>query len=401
MPIRMRRMSVVLIVIALFTGNATAQEEEIETADELVEQNMIVTDKVNVYIGTYTDGASEGIYRAALDVNTGALSGATLVAPMTNPSFLAWHPLLKVIYAVGETDSTEERKGGLLRAYDALPSGELKVLNDVGTQGGAPCHVSVAPSGLHVAVANYSGGNAALFPVDNLGRLSEFSALVQHEGGSVDPRRQTAPHTHSVNFDLPGEILFTADLGIDQVLLYRYDLNNGTLTPNDPPFAPLAPGSGPRHLVVHPTGKFVYVVNELSNTVTAFRYHADAHRLENLQTISTLPEGYAEKNTTAEIRVHPTGDALYASNRGHDSIAIFAIDKASGKLTAKGQTPTGGRTPRNFNVDNAGNWLLAANQNSDNIVVFRIGPDGLSLTPTGDEITVGAPVCVLFPPKVE
>jgi 6-phosphogluconolactonase len=350
-----------------------------------------------VYIGTYTQGASDGIYLLRFDPQSGHLELLGLAAEVENPSFLALHPDKPLLYAVGEFGRGTENAQGAVSAFAIAPdTGMLALVNRASPVGAGPCHVAVAPSGRHVAVANYGGGSVALLPLDSDGALEEASAFAQHEGRSVNPRRQEGPHAHSVTFDPTGAYLFVADLGIDKLLVYRYDADTGDLAPHDPPHSAVAPGAGPRHFAFHPSGRFAYVVNELGNTVTAFGYDATAGRLEELHSVGTLPAGFTGENTTAEIRVHPTGRFLYASNRGHDSIASFGIDAETGRLTETGHTPTGGKTPRNFHVDPTGRFLLAANQGSDSVVVFRIDEDGGTLEPTGDSVEVPSPVCVVF-----
>jgi 6-phosphogluconolactonase len=251
-------------------------------------------------------------------------------------------------------------------------------------------------TGKWLFAANYAGGSLAVFPVHADGSLGAASTFIQHKGSSVDPARQTAPHAHSVYVSPDNRFLLAGDLGLDHVMVYRFDAAKGTLTPNRPPFAALAPGSGPRHLAFAKDGKFVYVLSEMAATVTAFRYDAGAGRLEQTQSISMLPADYTGAKSGAEIFVHPSGKFLYASNRGHDTIAIFRIDPVSGALTAAGQVSTQGKTPRNFAIDPTGGFLLAANQDSGSIVVFRIDQSTGALTPTGDVLKVPAPVCLVF-----
>jgi 6-phosphogluconolactonase len=351
-------------------------------------------ESLRVYVGNYTSGPEAGIYLLDLDLAAGTLTSRWMVGAMETPSFLAVHPSLPVLYAVGESGGPE---GGAVRAFAMeAGSGKLRALETQSSGGAGPCHVAVAPSGKHVAVANYSGGSVALFPVTEEGGLSAASAFVQHAGSSVNPQRQEGPHAHSVAFDPSGKFLLSADLGLDQVLVYRYDETAGTLSPHTPAFLALPPGAGPRHVAFHPSGKFLYVVNELDSTVSVCTYDAAAGLLSPVQQITTLPADFTGSNTTAEIRVHPSGHALYASNRGHDSLAVFAIDPAAGTLTALGHTPTGGKTPRNFNVDPTGAYVIAANQASDNVVLFRVDPKDGTLAPTGVEVRTPSPVCIAF-----
>jgi len=284
---------------------------------------------------------------------------------------------------------------GSVGAFSIDPeSGSLKLLNQEATGGGSPCHLVVDGKGNNVLVANYGGGSVAVLPIGNDGRLGRATAFIQHRGSSVNPRRQKGPHAHSICLDAASRFAFAADLGLDRILIYRYGAGKGTLVPAEIPWVAVDPGSGPRHFAFHTTGKYAYVINELRSTVTAFRYRAERGILEPIQTISTLPAGFGGRSTAAEVAVHPSGKFLYGSNRGHDSIAIFAIDRLTGRLTLLGHQPTGGKTPRNFEIDPSGNFLLAANQNSGTVIVFKIDGDTGSPRPTGTRIEVPAPVCV-------
>jgi 6-phosphogluconolactonase len=242
-----------------------------------------------------------------------------------------------------------------------------------------------------VLVANYTGGNCGVLPIEADGKLAPMASFIQHKGSSVNPQRQKEPHAHSINLDAANRFAFVADLGLDQVLIYRYDA--GKLTPHDPPFAKLAPGAGPRHFAFHPNGKFAYVINEISKTVTAFRYDASAGTLSEEQTISTVPSG-TEGGSTAEVVVHPNGKFLYGSNRGHNSIASFTIDPSTGRLTATGHQGEGIKTPRNFAVAPGGNFLLVGSQGGDRLQVFRIDPSTGTLSPTDQSVEIGQPVCI-------
>jgi 6-phosphogluconolactonase len=299
------------------------------------------------------------------------------------------------VYAVSEVADAGNKPTGAVSAFAVEPkSGKLKFLNQQSSQGAGPCHLVVDSTGKNVLVANYGGGSCAVLPVSSDGKLGEASAAIQHEGKSVNPGRQEGPHAHSINLDPANHCAFVADLGLDKVLVYRFDAAKGTLAANDPPAAAVAPGAGPRHFAFHPSGKFAYVINEMANTVTAFAYDASRGALTEIQSISTLPEGYKETSYTAEVVVHPTGKFLYGSNRGHDSLAIFAIDATTGKLTVRGHQSTGGKTPRNFVIDASGKWLLAENQESGTIVVLQVDPQTGGLTPSGHKLEVPSPVCV-------
>lgn len=348
-----------------------------------------------VYIGTYTRGDSKGIYLCRLDVQTGKLSDPALAGETANPSFLAIHPSGDYLYAVGELGQFGGKRSGAVSAFRIDRStGKLELLNQQPSRGAGACHLVVDGSGKNVLVANYSGGSIAVLPVRDDGQLDEATAFVQHEGSSVNPRRQKGPHAHSINVAPDNRFAFVADLGLDKVLVYRFDAKNGTLTPNASAWATVKPGAGPRHFAFHPGGKSAYVINELQSTVTAFAYDTRRGVLTERQTLPTLPEGFDGDSTTAEVQVHPSGKFLYGSNRGHDSIAVFSIDSETGRLTPVEHESTQGQAPRNFGIDPTGTFLLAANQNSHTVVVFRIDQDTGELTPTGQKVDVPSPVCI-------
>ena len=354
-------------------------------------------DNLRVYVGTYTRGESEGIYLLDLDLKTGALTSRGLVARAENPSFLALHPDGGHLYAANEVSRfLGKRSGGVSAFRIDRKTGSLRFLNRQLTRGGAPCYIAVDGAGSNVLVANYGGGSVAVLPIRENGKLKKPSAFVQHVGSGPDPTRQEGPHAHSIRVDAANRFALAADLGLDKVQIYRYDPRNGALTANDPPHAAVSPGAGPRHLAFHPNGESVYLVNELDLTVTAFQYDGERGALSIIQTISTLPGDVEDGYSGADIHVHPTGRFLYASNRGHDTIAVFAIDSDSGRLTAVGYEPTRGRTPRNFAIDPTGRFLLVANQDSDSVAVFGIDQETGGLTPTGETANVPSPVCIRF-----
>jgi 6-phosphogluconolactonase len=361
------------------------------------------TTKFWVYIGTYTGGKSKskGIYRCEFDAATGKLSEPVLAAELTDPSFLAIHPNTRYLYAVGEMHDFEGKSSGAVTAFSLDPaSGELKQLNQKPSGGAGPCHVVVDRQGKNVLVANYGGGSAAVLRIEDDGRLGERTGFSQHSGKSVDPTRQEGPHAHSINLDAANRFAFVADLGLDQVLVYRFDPDKGTIEKNEPPSAKVAPKSGPRHFAFHPSGRFAYTNNEMANTVTAMSYDSEKGELKPIQTISTLPEGYNRPTFTAEVQVHPSGKFLYCSNRGHNSIAVFTIDASTGQLTAAGHQAEGIKTPRNFCIDPTGQFALVANQDGDSILVFRIDGQTGALQATGEKVEVGIPVCIRFMPKM-
>ena len=351
------------------------------------------------FVGTYTNAKSspsEGIYRLEFDPATGALTNRVVAAKSVDPSFLAVHPSGSSLYATNEIGEFGGEKAGAVSAFalDAR-AGTLKPLGQQSSKGPHPCHLAVDPTGKLVAAVNYSGGSVVAFPVD-FGSLRPASSFIQHEGKSVDPGRQAGPHAHSVNFDPSGKLALAADLGLDEVRLYDVDAAAGKLTPHDPPAVKVAPGSGPRHLAWHPSGKFAYLITELKNTVIVFAYDAATGTLREIQTASTLPAGFDGKSYCAEVVVHPSGKFVYGSNRGHDSLAIFRVDPATGELTPTGHVPTGGKNPRNFVVDPTGGWVLVENQDSDSIVVFKVDPETGGLTRTGEPVAVPKPVCIRF-----
>ena len=274
--------------------------------------------------------------------------------------------------------------------------GALTAINTAPSAGQGPCHVSVTPDGKAVLVANYSSGVVALLPVRADGGLNPPSSFDQHEGKSIHPSRQKAPYAHSINPSADGRFAFAADLGTDKIYTYRIDTAAGTLTAASPASVSLEPGSGPRHLAQSPDGRHAYVINELANTITTFSLDAQTGTLKALQTVPTLPADFTGKNTTAEILIHPSGRFVYGSNRGHDSIAVFKVDPATGTLTAVEHVSTQGRNPRNFTLDPTGRWLIAANQDGDSLVVFAIDETTGRLTPTGQTVKLTAPVCVRF-----
>ena len=354
-------------------------------------------DKLWVYIGTYTQGKSEGIYRFELDLANGKASKAVLAAKTKDPSFLAIHPNRKFLYAVGEFPG---KKDGAVSAFSLDPkTGDLTLLNQQSSKGAAPCYIVLDKAGKHALVANYTGGSACVLPIDDDGKLGSFSCFVQHTGSSKDKKRQEAPHAHSINLDAANRFAFVADLGLDKVVIYRFDPEKGTLEKNDPRFAEVAPTSGPRHFAFHPNGKFAYVINEMKNTVTAFSYNPETGALTTIQTVPTLPKSFKGQSWTAEVVLHPSGKFLFGSNRGHNSLAIFAVDSETGKLTPRGHQAKNIKTPRNFAIDPTGAYLLSANQDSGNVIIFRINQETGALTPTGTVVEVPFPVCVRMMPK--
>lgn len=352
---------------------------------------------VRVYIGTYTGERSRGIYRLFLDPDSGSMTPAELAAETVNPSFLALSPDGQFLFAVNEVEDFGSGRSGAVSSFSVSPGrGALTPLNQQPSGGSAPCYVSLSPDGRFVLTANYGSGSVAVLPVAENGRLMPPSSVMQHSGSSVNPDRQTGPHAHSVQPAPDRNKVLAADLGIDKIVIYVLDRSQGQLTPCSSGPIPAEPGAGPRHFAFGPDGRFLYVANEMGNSVAVFAYGSARGIPEQIQTITTLPVDFVGENTAAEVRIHPSGRFLYASNRGHDSIAIYRIAPEGGTLTLMGHEPTRGRTPRGFSIDPSGRYLLAANQNSDNLVLFRIAPDTGSLTFLRSMEAVGSPVCVLF-----
>ena len=366
-----------------------------------------------VYFGTYTGAKTEsqGIYRSRLDLTTGRLSPAELAAPAKDPAFLALHPNGKFLYALDESSDPARTPTTGLSAYAIDPTtGALTLLNQQTPGGPGPCHLAVDATGQTLLVANYSGGSVSAVSIQPDGRLGAVGSVVKHTGSSVNPGRQKAPHAHGIYFAPDNRFAFAPDLGIDRVIAYRVTPATAQLTlhtggPSAPsasvtPGTALPPGSGPRHLTFHPTGKFAYVINELLCTMTAFAYDSAAGTLTSIQTISTLPPGESipKGTSTAEVQVHPNRRFLYGSNRGANTLVVFAIDEKTGLLTYVESVSTLGQTPRHFALDPTGNWLLAENQDSSTVAVFRVDPKSGRLTPTGPLVPVPAPVAAVFVP---
>jgi 6-phosphogluconolactonase len=349
-----------------------------------------------MYIGTYTKGKSKGIYAYRFNPSTGQTTPLGLAVESANPSFLAVHPNRRVLYAVNEVADYEGHNGYISSYSINKKTGRLTFLNKVSSGGAEPCHVAVDKTGKWLAVANYTGGSISIFPINENGSLGKASAFVQHAGSSVDARRQKGPHAHSVDFYPDNRFLLVSDLGLDKVLIYRFDNAKGTLSANNPPAVKINPGSGPRHLTFHTNGKWVYMLNEMKSTVTAFSYNAEQGSLQEIQTLSSMPPRYSGRSIGAEIAIHGDGKFLYCSNRGHDSITVFSINESKGTLTPVERISTQGKTPRHFAIDPAGIYLFAANQDSGNIAMFLINRKTGMLIPTGISLEVSMPVCMVF-----
>jgi 6-phosphogluconolactonase len=342
-----------------------------------------------VFVGT----KAKGIFSYRMDLESGAITPLGKAVELTIPGFLAVHPNRKFLYTVNAA-KFPDKSGGVSALSIEAGTGKLTILNQESSGGAGPTHLTTDVAGKALLVANYGSGSVAAFPIGNNGSLGTRTAFIQHEGSSINPQRQAGPHAHFIATDPGNHFALACDLGLDKVLIYKLDSKTGGLVPHDPAFVTLKPGTGPRHLAFHPDGRYVYVINELNSTMTAFSWEGKRGKLAELQTISTIPAGYTNKNFCAEVAVHPSGGFVYGSNRGHDSIAVFAIDKQTGRLTAVEQHSCGGKIPRHFEIDPTGRYLLTANQDSGNVVVFRIDPRTGKLEPTGAVIELESPTCV-------
>jgi 6-phosphogluconolactonase len=352
-----------------------------------------------VYLGTHRSGPNIGFSLAHFDFHTGALARPEFLQESAAPSFFVIHPDGKHLYACNSIDSYRGKPEGTLSAYAIQPkTGKLALLNCTPTGGAEPCYISLDRTGRYAFAANYDGGSICVYALEPDGSLGKRTAFVQHSGHSVNPRRQTAPHPHSIIVDPGNRFALVPDLGADKVFVYRFNDRDGSLSPNDPPSVSLKSGAGPRHVAFHPNGKYVYVINELANTITAFHWASANGTLSEIQTVPTLPPGFDGASTAAEIAVHPNGKFLYGSNRGHDSIAVFALDVETGRLTLVEHVSAQGKMPRNFTLDPAGRWLLLCNYDSDSAVIFRVDEKTGRLTPAGNPVAAPSPFCARFLP---
>jgi 6-phosphogluconolactonase len=353
--------------------------------------------RLAVWIGTYTDAGSRGIYRSELDLGSGELAEPVLVAESANPSYLALHPNGRVLFVVNELTEFAGERSGAVSAFAIEPgTGHLTLLGQMPSGGADPCFITADRAGRNVLLANYTGGSVAAMPVTEDGWLRPASAFVQLSGSGPNASRQEGPHAHQIVLDPTERFALVADLGTDRLLVFRYDAARGVLAPNDPPAVHLAPGSGPRHLAWHPNGQVAYAISELSSTVTVMRWDRAHGSLDTLQTITTLPPGFSGPNTAAEVAVSPDGRFVYASNRGDDTLAVFAVDPTAGTLSPVGRVAAGGRTPRHFAIDPTGRWLLVANQGSDTVTVFRIDSGNGLPSLVGRPRALSRPVCLVL-----
>jgi 6-phosphogluconolactonase len=367
-------------------------------APNVFSQTNLESENMLLYVGTYTEKGSEGIYVFNFNLKTGALTKLHAVKDVVQPSYLVVNKSRTYLYAVNELVEYEGKKSGSVSAFAIdQKSGNLSLINRQPSLGDAPCHISITDNEKFVLVANYLGGNVSVYPIETDGKLGVSVDLVQHTGFGANKERQEAAHAHSINLDNKNRFAIAADLGIDKVMIYQFDDKTGKLTPNSAqPFFQTQAGAGPRHFAFHQNGKFAFVINELTSSITSFAFDENRGMLSELQTISTLPKTFSGANTCADIHISPNGKFLYGTNRGHNSLAVFKIDEKTGKLKFVQHQSTGGKTPRNFTISPNGKFLLAANQNSDSINVFKVNEKSGKLTATANSATVSMPVCLKF-----
>lgn len=389
-PIQPRRFVLAFVLVGLtFLGAETRAQSKpasAPAADTLV------------YVGTYTEGgsSSKGIYLFRLQTQGLEVSQNVTLVPLglaaetVNPSFIEVDPKRRLLFAVNEIEA------GAVSAFSMAPDGKLTLINQRPSKGAGPCHLVFDREGRHLLVSNYNSGSVAVIPVAPDGKLGEATDVKQHSGKSVHPQRQTGPHAHCATFDPANQFAFVCDLGLDKIMVYKFDATQGKLTPAEPSFVALKPGAGPRHMVFRPDGKFAYVINELNSTITAFAYDAASGALKELETVSTLPGYYDGPNTAAEIGMHPSGKFLFASNRGNESVVLFTIDPDKGTLTWVEEQNTGGKTPRHFGIEPSAKHLVIANQGSDTLLASRIDKDNGRLKPSGVFAKCPSPACAVF-----
>jgi 6-phosphogluconolactonase len=349
--------------------------------------------ETTVYIGSMASGGEGGVFKGSLDLERGVLSGLERVNRAQGAGFIVLSADGKTIYCTGGGEQPEAGGRGAVCAFRVEG---MKALGSQLAGGRDPCHLSLHPSGRFLFVANYTSGSCAALPIDGEGALRAATSVQQHAGRSVHVQRQQGPHAHSIYPDPSGRRVLVADLGTDKVMVYQFDEGTGVMTPNDPPYVSTEPGGGPRHLAFHPSGKMVYVNLELSSQVVVYDYDAETGVLIQKQMVSSLPEGFTDFSKSSEIRFSSDGRFLYVANRGHDSLAVFSVDPASGRLRLVECVPCGGRVPRHFNIDPSGHFLLVANKESDEVTVFRLDRETGLPEPTGSSVTVRSPSCVQF-----
>ncbi|HAZ62230.1 MAG TPA: hypothetical protein DCZ72_01255 [Armatimonadetes bacterium] len=352
------------------------------------------TEQMRLYVGTYSTRGSEGVYLYTFDAETGALTDTGWRGPSASPSYLAFGRGGTRLYAVNEDWSQPQ---GRVTAFALDPeTGAMTELNSVSAQGAGPCHLAVVGDRA-VVIANYGSGSVVAFPLEADGKLAEATTVDQHEGSGPNERRQQGPHAHSITPAPDGQRIYACNLGVDRIYIYQVN-EAGELVANDPAWATVHPGAGPRHMTFTADGQRAYVINELDSTISLLEVDPATGGLEEVEYTATLPADWEGNSTTADVHLHPSGRFLYGSNRGHDSLAVFAVNQTTGRLSLVQHISTDGQTPRSFIIDPTGAWLLAANQDSDSIVVYSIDGNSGRLTRVGEPVSVPAPVCLKFAP---
>jgi 6-phosphogluconolactonase len=346
-----------------------------------------------VYFGSHGAGQHVGFSLAHFDTDTGKLTAPVFLEEAVAPAYFIIRPDGRRLYTCNSSP------GSSVSAYAIDPAtAKLAFLNQQPSVGGDPRYVSLDPSGRYLMVANFLGGSVAVFALRPDGSIGARTAFVQNIGASLDPKDPKHAHAHSIRFDPSHRFVLVADLGLDKVLVYRLNPKTGALTPNDPPFASVAPGSGPRHTAFDPHGRYVYVINQTANNIIRFGWDSKHGILTQFEAVSTLPEGFTGNDMGAEILMHPSGKFVYATNRGNNSVAVFSVQADTGRLNPIQYISTQGKTPRNADFDPTGKWLLVTNQDSSTAVVFRIDQSTGQLTENGDPVAVPAPFCERFLP---
>ncbi len=345
------------------------------------------------YVGTFSTRDSKGIYVFEFDRAAGKFQALQTVTEGKSPNFLALHPNGKLLYAIySEGTLADNPAGGSVVSFKIDPkTGFLTKLNEQSSEGRGPAHLSIDPKGKFAFVSNYGGGNIAIYPIQKDGSLGKASDFIQHEGSSTHPSRQKGPHVHSATPSIDGKFVYVSDLGIDKVMIYEVTKDGKLKSAGS---ASSTPSSGPRHFAVHPNGKFGFSAEELSSTIASYAINTSTGALSALERVNMLPSDFSETNSAADIHVSPDGKYLYASNRGHESLVIFSIDQNTGKLSFVGHESTKGKHPRNFYVDNKGDFAIVANMNTDNVVFYKRDKLSGKLTPTGEELSIPAPVSI-------
>jgi 6-phosphogluconolactonase len=362
-------------------------------------------DATLVYVGTYTSTPekSRGIYLFWLrtEAKDASLVPLGVAAETQDPSFLTLDATRRRLFCANEMDSFDGKLSGAVSSFSIDPAtGKLNLINQQPSMGTGPCQLVLDKTGRNVLVANYNNGSVAVLPVDADGRLSQATCVVQDTGKGPNPARQEGPHAHCVTFSPDNHFAFVCDLGIDKVMSYKFDAGHGKLTPNDSPFFQARPGAGPRHMVFHPNGKFAYVINELASTITALAYNHKTGALTEVQTVSSLPGHYEGANKAAEIAIVPSGKFLFASNRGKDTLALFAIDSRKGTLKFVEEHTSGGKTPRHFGIQSSGKHLVICNQDSSRVSVCQMDAANGRLTSSAISAEVPSPACAVFLPPM-